>query len=153
MKRISIIVLVFSSIIFSQFNRNNPRFNNRQAFVSNKIFYSQLYISNQDSNKAFFVYKIPLNRLQFEKSQDKYKAKSRVSLEIINNKNNIIQREFDEKSVEVKSYKNTKSSLIYAEGVIPIVYSKDIKKIMSTFTDVFSKKEFRTSFLQGPGSL
>ncbi len=143
MKKISIIVLVFSSIIFSQFNRNNPRFNNRQAFVSNKIFYSQLYVSNQDSNKAFFVYKIPLNRLLFLKSQDKYKAKSRVSLEIINNKNNIIQREFDEKSVEVKSYKNTKSSLIYVEGVIPIVYSKDIRKIMSTFTDVFSKKEFK----------
>ena len=143
MKKISIFVLVFSTLIFSQFNRNNPRFKNSPAFSFNKIFYSELYISSQDSGIAFFIYKIPLNRLLFEKSQDKYKAKFRVSLEIFDNKNNIIQREFDEKSVEAKSYENTKSSLLYVDGVIPIAYSKDISKIIPRFSDIFSEKEYK----------
>ena len=143
MKKIFIIVLFFSTLIFSQFNRGNPRFQNRPTFLVNKFFYSKLYISSQDSGKAFFTYKIPHNRLLFEKSQDKYKAKFRISLEIFDNKNNIIQREFDEKSVEVKSYEDTKSSLLYVDGVILIEHSKYISKIMPRFSDVFSEKEYK----------
>ena len=82
-------------------------------------------------------------RLLFEKSKDIYKAKFRVSLEIFDDKNNAVQREFDEKTVEAKSYEITKSLINYVEGVIPITYIKKVKKIFPVFFDVFSEREFK----------
>ncbi len=143
MKKISILVIVFSSIIFSQFNRNNPSVKKSPPFLFNRIFYSEFYVGNQDSGKAFFMYKIPVNRLLFEKTENIYKAKFRVAVEIFDNLDNIIQREFDEKSVEAETYKGTKSNSIFVDGIIPILFSKKIKKIQPMFSDVYSHREFK----------
>jgi len=148
MKKIFLLLVVFSSLIFSQFNRNNPSFNKRASFLFNRIFYSELYTINQKSNNAFFLYKIPYARLLFEKSNGIYKAKFRVSLEIFDYKNNSIQREFDEKTVRVKSYEITKSIKDYVEGVIQITFFKKAKKILPTFSDVFSEREFKGKLIE-----
>ncbi len=143
MKKISIFIIVFSCLTFSQFNRNNNSLSGRPAFYVNRFYYGELYISSKDSSNAFFFYKLPLSRMLFEKSGDIYKAKLRVSLEILDDKNNAIQREFDEKLVEAKSYDLTKSLNDYVEGVIPITYSRKMKKILPALIDVFSERELR----------
>jgi len=112
-------------------------------FLFDKIFFSELYTSGQDSNQSYFIYKVPLNRLLFEKKENIYKAEFSVSLELLDENKNIVQREFDQKSTEVYSYEKTKSPNDYVEGILPISFNKKIKNIIPTFTDLNTEREFK----------
>ena len=143
MKKIPIIILFFYSLIFSQINGNNKPQKIEFPFLFDKIFFFELYTSGQDSNQSYFIYKVPLNRLLFEKKENIFKAEFSVSLELLDDNKNIVQREFDQKSAEVSNYEKTKSSNDYVEGIIPISFSQKIKNIIPTFTDLYTERVFK----------
>lgn len=140
MKKNLIFILLLSALLFSQVDRRNRPLKGPLPFHFDKIFYSELITSIQDNNQNYFIYKVPVNKLIFQKENEVYKANFTVSLVIFDDKQNIVQRRFDEKIIEVDSYEKTKSTSDYVEGVIQINLGNNIKKIIPTFTDLNNER-------------
>ncbi|PIW68982.1 MAG: hypothetical protein COW08_09650 [Ignavibacteriales bacterium CG12_big_fil_rev_8_21_14_0_65_30_8] len=143
MKKIPIFILLLSALLFSQVNRRNRPIKGPLPLLFDKIFFSELITSNQDNNQNYFIYKVPANRLIFQKDNEVYKANFTVSLEFLDEKQNIVQRKYDEKFVEVDSYEKTKSMDDYVEGVIQIDFGNNIKRIIPTFTDLNNERAIK----------
>ena len=136
-----ILLLIFSVQIFSQ-----PR-KEREQFI-NHIILSEIYkipSGEQDSTEQlYYIYKIPYNRLVFEKSDDHYTASYRLTVEIHDSSANNIIRKIKEDKISVTSFEETDEANIYTEGLLSFQISTNKKyNLFPILFDENSSKEIR----------
>ena len=141
MRKIILIVLVclFTSLSFGQRNFKRPRNTPFQTF------YSEINILPSDSlYVVYFSYRIPYNRIVFEKDGSIYKAGYSLSVEVVDSNSNFVARQLDEKRIKVNSFEETNSDNLYAEGLINFKIKKGNYNLIPIFTDINSNIEMKT---------
>ena len=138
-----VILFLLSSQIFSQ-----PR---QEPFIQH-ILHSEIYTipselspGEKDSTaQLYYIYKIPYNRLVFEKSNGRYTASYRLTVEVHDTITNIINRKIKEGKISVDGFEKTDDENSYAEGVLSFQIIKNKKyKIIPVLYDVNSSREIR----------
>ena len=139
----SILSFVLSIQIFCQ-----PR---KELFLQH-ILLSEIYITpssspegEQDSTEQlYYIYKIPYNRLVFEKNDNRYTASYRLTVEVHDSLTNTISRKIKENKISVDDFEKTDDGNIYTEGVLNFQILKNQKyKLIPVLYDAFSDREIR----------
>ncbi len=141
MRKINFIVLavLIATLVYGQ--RNFKGFQHNQF----QTFYPEINIIPSDSLYSVYLsYRIPYNRIVFEKDDNVYKAEYSISVEVIDSNSNFVTRQLDDKRLAVNSFEETNSEGIYAEGLIKFNIKKGIYSITPVFTDVNSNIEMKT---------
>ena len=139
----SIFSLVLCTRVFSQ-----PK---REQFMQH-ILLSEIYTipsglssGEQDSTELlFYIYKIPYNRLVFEKNNNHYTASYRLTVEVHDSLTNTINRKIKEGKISVDDFEKTDDNNSYAGGVLSFQILKNQKyKIIPVLYDAYSDREIR----------
>ncbi len=109
------------------------------------LLYSDfIQIPADSSSNVFYTYKIPLNRLVFEKEADLFLAQYRMSIEIYDSADTkFITRGIREKNIQVPDYEQTRSPLIFSEGVLALNLKPGIYSVMELLYDYKSNREMK----------
>jgi GWxTD domain-containing protein len=109
------------------------------------LLYSDfIQIPTDSSSTVFYTYKIPLNRLVFEKEADLFLAQYRMSIEVFDSADTkFITRGIREKNIQVPDYDQTKSPLIFSEGVLVLNLKPGIYSVMEILYDYKSNREMK----------
>jgi GWxTD domain-containing protein len=143
LKTILLSLLILSSIrVLSQ-----PK---REQFFGN-ILLSEIYTvpsglsDEKDSTETlYYVYKIPYDRLVFEKNDDHYTASYRLTVEVHDSVTNTINRKIKEDKISTGEFEKTDDNSTYAEGVMDFQISRSQKyKIIPVLYDANSDREIR----------
>lgn len=90
-----------------------------------------------------YNYKIPYNKLIFEKSENVFKSAFRIMLEVTDSKGNFVVRQSKEGENTVKSFTDTDSPYLFAEGNISFTVDSGSYKIIPIFRDLKTPEEIR----------
>jgi len=139
----SLLFLISCIQIFSQ-----PK---REQFI-NHILLTEIYKipsglsgEGQDSTEQlYYIYKIPYNRLVFEKNDNMYTASYRLTVEVHDSITNTIDRKIKEDKISVTDFDKTDDGNIYAEGLLSFQISKFKKyNLLPVLYDENSDRELR----------
>ncbi len=110
-----------------------------------QLLYSDfIQIPSDSSSNVFYTYKIPLNRLVFEKEADLFLAQYRMSIEVYDSADTkFITRGIREKNIQVPDYDQTRSPLIFSEGVLALSLKPGIYSVMEILYDYKSNREMK----------
>ncbi|MEO8398364.1 MAG: GWxTD domain-containing protein [Ignavibacteriaceae bacterium] len=135
-----ILFLVFSSLIFCQKNFRRP---NQNLF---QPFYSEINLLPSDSlNLVYYSYRIPYNKLVFEKTGNEYNAGYRIAVEVMDSSSNFITRQIEEKKLKTLNFEETNSNKLFAEGLMNFNLPKGNYNIIPLFSDLNSNTELKIS--------
>lgn len=90
-----------------------------------------------------YNYKIPYNKLIFEKSENVFKSAFRIMLEVTDSKGNFVIRQSKDGGITVKSFAETDSPFLFAEGNISFTVDSGSYKIIPIFRDMKTPDEIR----------
>jgi len=90
-----------------------------QAFPKTNILLEKNIFFSDSSSACYLSYRIPINELIFTKSENIYTAGLHLEFEI-KSAGKLVERKSLSKTVSVESYEETKSSNLFAQGVIDI---------------------------------
>jgi GWxTD domain-containing protein len=90
-----------------------------------------------------YNYKIPYNKLIFEKADKVFKSAFRIMLEVTDSKGNFVIRQSKEGGITVKSFSETDSPFLFAEGNISLTVDSGSYKIIPIFRDLKTPDEIR----------
>jgi GWxTD domain-containing protein len=108
-----------------------------------QLLYSDIiYLPGSDSTIVYITYRIPFNRLIFEKTDSGYSAAFRLSYEVFND-SSFIQRQIVENKVEADNFGITESDTSYFQGFISFALTAGEYKLISHFTDLKNNREIR----------
>jgi GWxTD domain-containing protein len=71
-----------------------------------------------NTNKVYYTYRVPYNRLVFEKNNSKYYSEYSVGIEVFDSTGNFIVRSSDGKKIETGDFEKTNMKFVYAEGMV-----------------------------------
>ncbi len=127
-------IFIVAGLIYPQSGTGKPH-----------ILYSDfVQLPSGDSTDVYYCYKIPLNRLVFEKGSDLFLAQYRVSVEVFDSSGvKFVTRALKEKSIQVPDYEQTRSPLIYSEGLLKLDLSPGTYSILEMLYDYKSGRELR----------
>ncbi len=110
-----------------------------------QILYSDfVQLPSDDSADVYYCYKIPLNRLFFEKESDLFLAQYRISVEVFDSSGlKFVTRALKEKNIQVPDYEQTRSPLIYSEGLLKLELSPGVYSILEILYDSKSGRELK----------
>ncbi len=125
-------VLIMSGLIYAQSGRP-------------QVLYSDfIQLPSGDSVDVYYTYKIPLNRLVFEKGSDLFLAQYRMSVEVFDSSGmKFVTRAIKEKSIQVSDYEQTRSPEIYSEGVLELYLSPGTYSVIEILYDYKSGRELK----------
>ena len=141
MKNIYLIIFAaaLSTVTFGQRSFNKPPNNPFQTF------FSEINILSADSLfNVYYSYRIPYNRIVFEKVDSYYKAGYSISVEVEDSNSNFVTRQLDEKRIKVDSFEETNSDDLYAEGLMNFKIKKGNYNLIPVFTDINSNIEMKS---------
>ena len=125
-------VLFISGLIYAQSGRP-------QILYSNFI-----QLPSGDSGDVYYTFKIPLNRLVFEKGSDLFLAQYRISVEVFDSSGQrFVTRAIKEKIIQVPDYEQTSSSVIYSEGLLKLDLLPGTYSVMEILYDYKSDRELK----------
>jgi len=129
-----LLILFAAGLIYSQSGTGKPQI----------LFSDFVQLPTGDSADVYYCYKIPLNRLVFEKGSDLFLAQYRVSVEVFDSSGQkFVTRAIKEKNIQVPDYEQTRSPLIYSEGLLKLDLSPGTYSIMELLYDYKSGRELR----------
>lgn len=102
-------------------------------------------IPNSGSFKGYFIYRVPYNRIVFQKKSDLFEAGLKINLEISELLSKKTLREFNKHVVSVNDFDLTNSLEDYVEGFIEFEIDKGNYNILTNFSDLNSKREFKSA--------
>ena len=110
-----------------------------------KLLYSDFVQLPSDSlNTIYYTYKIPLNHLVFEKEANLFLAQYRISVEVFDSKDEkFITRSIKEKNIQVPDYEQTRSPIIFSEGILTLNLNPGIYSVIEILYDYKSNREMR----------
>jgi GWxTD domain-containing protein len=111
-----------------------------------KLLYSDFIRLDSDSlSGVYYLYKVPLNHLVFEKEADLFLAQYRMSVEVFDADNQrFITRAMKEKNIQVPDYEQTVSPLIFSEGILKLNVGAGIYTVTEIFYDYKSGREVKS---------
>jgi GWxTD domain-containing protein len=139
LKKLLLIILLLSTILYSQ--KKGGHSGGFQNFGQLKPTVLILPVSGSTISLSY-LYRIPYNRLIFEKSGNSFKASVRILVEVIKD-DEFIKRDIVDKSITVSDFEITESKSVAIEGVINFNLEADDFNIKGLITDLNSQKEFR----------
>jgi GWxTD domain-containing protein len=71
-----------------------------------------------ESNKLYFSYKIPFDKLVFQKGNNHFETSLRVTIEILDSTENLIRREIDQKKIVAENFDDTRNKNLFVQGFI-----------------------------------
>ncbi|QQS38012.1 MAG: GWxTD domain-containing protein [Ignavibacteriales bacterium] len=127
--------LLFISLCISAFVFAQPR--------QNSILTETNFIPQGNGYELFFSYRIPFERIVFEKNHAGYNASFRINIEVTDSSGKFISRGMSSKKINVLSYEATISKNLFAEGLINLEVPTTRVKIVPVFTDNITNQEQR----------
>jgi GWxTD domain-containing protein len=135
--------LVFSLQVFPQPSKKIQYFN--------YVLLSSIYVipgsntGTRDSlENLYYLYKIPYNRLVFEKDDDNYTASYRLMVEVHDSISKTITRKIKEDNISVSDFDKTDDGNIYTQGLLSFQISRNGKyNILPVLFDKNSGREIR----------
>jgi GWxTD domain-containing protein len=135
MKKICLIFLILFVSSYPQRRMERPVMN--PEFIMSDI----IYIPDDNSPSAYVTYRIPYNRLVFEKNGDLFEAGYRFIYEVFDNNSKFIERHIKEEKIEVTDFDETNSESLFEQGFIKFDVGEGEYKLISSFTDTRSGRE------------
>ncbi|MFZ0453083.1 MAG: GWxTD domain-containing protein [Ignavibacteriaceae bacterium] len=141
----SILSLVLSIQVFCQPKRE--QFQQHLLLSEIYIIPSSLSLGEQDSTDLlYYIYKLPYNRLVFEKNDNHYTASYRLTVEVHDSLTNTINRKIKEDKISVDDFEKTDDDNAYAEGVFNFQILKNQKyNLIPVLYDAYSDREIKLS--------
>jgi len=135
------IVILLTNAFFAQPRRENfpPAIEKFQYFHSQEISFP---VINGGWN-VYYTYKIPYQKLIFEKDDGGFTAKFRVLVEILDSTGVLVDRKFNENKVSVNDFNLTNEKNLFLEDVIKFKINDDQYKVKTTLTDANLQNERR----------
>ncbi len=115
-----------------------------QSGVPHILYSNFVQLPSEDSGDVYYTYKLPLNRLVFEKGSDLFLAQYRISVEVFDSTGQkFFTRAIKEKSIQVSEYEQTMSPVIYSEGLLKLNLSPGTYSAMEILYDYKSGRELK----------
>lgn len=134
MKKHFIFFALFSISIFAQ-----PAFEPDISLVESELH----FFKSDDVYSVFLLYKIPFNRLVFQKDGNTFNAGFKVSVEMLEQNSGSIARDFKEHKTTVNDFRLTTSQFAYIQGLIKFSLKAGKYIIKPVYSDLNSNREFR----------
>jgi GWxTD domain-containing protein len=131
LKRISLFLLLLCGVIFPQQPAGDFLLSSVYLLPSGNVY------------KVYFAYRLPYNRLVFEKDNSVYKAEYSIGLEVFDSTGNFVIRNSGSKKLTVSDYESTNSKYIYTEGIVELPVNKGSYKFLPILTDIKSGDEIK----------
>lgn len=135
MKKYFILFVLFSFSIFAQ-----PWLESNISFVESELH----YIKSDEVYDVYLLYKIPFNRLIFQKDGDVFSAGFKVSIEMQDRISGDILRDFKEHKTSVNDFRLSTSPGAYIQGFIKFKANDGDYIINPVYSDLNSNREFRS---------
>lgn len=133
-------LLLFILILFFDVHSQPQKKGNGSNF-SHFLFSEVHQVSSGTSNDLYYVFKLPFDRLVFEKSETRYQASFRFSIEVIDSDKNFVKRQIKEQNIFVNSFDETISGDLYYSGLIKFNLEKGNYYLIPVITDKNSGHE------------
>jgi GWxTD domain-containing protein len=111
--------------------------------MQNFILTESNFIPSGNSFQLFLSYRIPYNRIVFEKRGNEYHAFFRINIEVLDSAGKFLTRSMTEKKLNVASYDESISRNSFTEGLITLNLNQTSVKIIPLFTDLITNTETR----------
>lgn len=138
-KNIFLISLLLFPSLFAQPSRQEGR----PLFQS--LFHSETVIIPNEQNdfNLFYTYKIPYNRLVFERDNGKYVAALRVLVEVNDSVSNLIDRDIKDTELSVSNFEETNERGFFLQDYLKFNLSAGEYILRTTITDLKSQNEVK----------
>ena len=144
MKLKTLLFCIISLVICSQAPGQPKREQVRQHILFSEIYIMPPVISADSTEVLYYIYKLPYDRLVFEKNNSLYTAAYRLTIEVHDSLTNTINRKIKEGKISADDFEATDDDNIYTEGELDFQILKNKKyKIMPVLYDVNSGRELR----------
>jgi GWxTD domain-containing protein len=137
MKNTLFLILIFAVSFYPQKRMEHPQ--QAPEFLLTDI----IYLHNDNTTSAYLTYRIPHNRLLFEKTGERFEAAYRFSVEVFDTDSRFAERHIREGKITAENFEETSSSSKYSEGFLKFGLTEGEYKLISLFTDIKSNREFR----------
>ncbi len=128
MRFIFFYLLLCTSLIFSQ---------------TGQVMHEIHFLPGEKNYDLYYSFRIPYNRLVFEKTTKGFSAEYEVMIELSDSGGAVIQRRIEDKIVSVSSFEETSGEDGYSEGLLYFNVPGIKIKLNAVFTDRKSEKEAR----------
>jgi GWxTD domain-containing protein len=122
--------LLFSSIIISQ-----P--------VTSNIYSEINIIPDSSSAMVYYSYRVPFNRIVFEKHNGNYDAAYQIQIEVFDSASNFVTRQIRDHSVATRYFNNTNSSDFTSEGLIEFNLKPGSYELIPIYSDKNSNRQIK----------
>lgn len=136
--KIILFIFLFPFLILAQ-----PRGLNKPNVVQNSSpFTITLLPDSGNQFNVFFSYRIPFEKIVFQKGNQNFEATVHVTVEILDSANKLISRGFDQQKITTDIFDNTRDKNLFIQGFINLKISPGNYTVDPFIRDVNSGNEF-----------
>lgn len=132
-KNVLIILLLICPVLFGQ---NNFSSRKELPVVRSDVQTQILFYKTNSNYQITYLYKIPYSHIQFENVNDHFESKLELTIEVKNQENKVVKREFVKDKVISYNFDETISNNKFLENFITL----DLPKDNYTFQIIFEDK-------------
>jgi len=132
-KNVLIILLLICPVLFGQ---NNFSSRKELPVVRSDVQTQILFYKTNSNYQITYLYKIPYSHIQFENVNDHFESKLELTIEVKNQENKVVKREFIKDKVISYNFDETISNNKFLENFITL----DLPKDNYTFQIIFEDK-------------
>jgi GWxTD domain-containing protein len=138
-KKLTLIFLLLFSSVFAQPSRREG------VPVVQSLFHSEtIIIPGKENNfNLFYTYKIPYNRLVFERDNSEYSAGLRVLVEVNDSESNLIDRDIKDTELTVNNFEATNERGFFLQDYLKFSLVAGKYIIKTTIIDLNSQNELK----------
>ena len=139
MKKLFLIILLLTTVLYSQPGGKRPRGFLNFLQLNPTV---QLIPKSSTEISVSYLYRIPYNQVIFEKEGSSFNASVRVLVEVMKD-DELVERNFEDKKITVTDFDITKSKSVAIEGIINFEIEAFEYIVKCVVTDRNSLKELR----------
>jgi len=139
MQKLFLIILLVSTVLYSQQRGNRPK-----GFSSFRQLNATVQVIPKSNTEisVSYLYRIPYNQVIFEKDGYSFNASVRVLVEVMKDEE-LVERNFKDKKITVTDFYITQSKSVAIEGIINFEIEAVEYVVKGVVTDLNSHKELR----------
>ena len=137
MKKYLIIFLLSFVSVFGQPNHKRPEFFQKHPFESEIISIP----GNDSTYSVYFTYRMPYRFLVFEREDDSFGAEFRVTVEILDENENLVKRDIKDRNISVNDFNETKDHSLFLQDFLLFKLKPAKYKVSTTISDLNSSSE------------
>ena len=137
MKKYLIIFLLSIVSVFGQPNHKRPEFFQKHPFESEIISIP----GNDSLFSVYFTYRMPYRFLVFEREDGSFGAEFRVTVEILDENENLVKRDIKDRNISVSDFNETKDHFLFLQDFLYFKLKPAKYKFSTTISDLNSSGE------------